>query len=151
MFVSRKYSDTLNGVLPSALALAVPWYEDTGVTPQEFGLLLISVITSSLGQFFLKLGALQLGQVTGENALSHILRIATTPALVAGLAAYGIGAISYILLLTRVKLSVAAPSASLIYLASVLIGYFVFKEAISPARLVGLGFIVVGVVLVTSR
>lgn len=122
-----------------------------GVTPQEFGLLLISVVTSSLGQFFLKLGAVQLGQVTGDNALSHILRIATTPALVAGLTAYGIGAISYILLLTRVKLSVAAPSASLIYLASVLIGYFFFQEALSPGRLVGLGLIVVGVVLVTSR
>lgn len=122
-----------------------------GVTPQEFGLLLISVVTSSLGQFFLKLGAGQLGQVTGDNALSHILRIATTPALVAGLAAYGIGAISYILLLTRVKLSVAAPSASLIYLASVLIGYFFFQEALSSGRLIGLGFIVVGVILVTSR
>jgi drug/metabolite transporter (DMT)-like permease len=120
------------------------------VTPQEFGLLLISVIASSLGQFCLKFGAVQLGQVTGENALSHIFRIATTPALVAGLAAYGIGAISYILLLTRVKLSVAAPSASLIYLASVLMGYFFFGEALPPVRVLGLGFIVLGVVLVTT-
>ncbi|MEY3297215.1 MAG: putative 4-amino-4-deoxy-L-arabinose-phosphoundecaprenol flippase subunit ArnF [Cyanobacteriota bacterium] len=125
--------------------------EDSSVTPQEFGLLLISVISSSLGQFCLKLGALQLGQVTGDNALSHVLRIATTPALLAGLAAYGVGAISYILLLTRVKLSVAAPSASLIYLASVLMGHFVFGEALPPDRLLGLGLIVLGVVLVTTR
>jgi multidrug transporter EmrE-like cation transporter len=121
------------------------------VTLPEFGLLLISVMASSLGQFCLKFGAGQLGQVTGENALSHILRIATTPALLAGLAAYGIGAISYILLLTRVKLSVAAPSASLIYLASVLMGYFFFNEALPPVRILGLGFIVLGVVLVTTR
>jgi len=89
--------------------------------------------------------------VTGDNALSHVLRIATTPALLAGLAAYGVGAISYILLLTRVKLSVAAPSASLIYLASVLVGHFVFGEALPPDRLLGLGLIVLGVVLVTTR
>lgn len=121
------------------------------MTPQEFGLLLISVIASAFGQTFLKLGALQLGQVTAANAVDHILRIALTPALVAGLSAYVIGAISYILLLTRVKLSVAAPSASLIYVASVLVGYFIFKESISPGRIMGLGLIVCGVVLVASR
>lgn len=118
---------------------------------QEFGLLIISVIASSFGQFFLKLGALKLGAVTADNLVDHVLKIATTPALVAGLAAYGVGAISYILLLTRVKLSVAAPSASLIYLASVLIGYFVFHESISVGRAVGLGLIVCGVALVASR
>lgn len=118
---------------------------------QEFGLLLISVIASSFGQLFLKLGALQLGAVTSTNLVGHLLKIATTPALIAGLAAYGVGAVSYILLLTRVKLSVAAPSASLIYLASVLIGYFVFQESISLGRAVGLGLIVCGVALVASR
>ena len=121
------------------------------MTPQEFGLLLISVIASSFGQLFLKLGAVQLGQVTGANALSHVLSIATTPALIAGLAAYGVGAITYILLLTRVNLSIAAPSASLIYIASVVIGVVVFKEELSMARLVGLGLIMGGVVLVASR
>ena len=121
------------------------------MTPQEFSLLMISVIASSFGQLFLKVGALQLGKVTGANALGHILSIATTPALLAGLAAYGVGAITYILLLTRVNLSVAAPSASLIYVASVLIGVFVVKEDLSIARLVGLGLIMGGVVLVASR
>jgi drug/metabolite transporter (DMT)-like permease len=55
------------------------------------------------------------------------------------------------LLLTRVKLSVAAPSASLIYLASVMIGVVVFNEHLSLGRLMGLGFIMGGVVLVTTR
>jgi drug/metabolite transporter (DMT)-like permease len=121
------------------------------VTPQEFGLLLISIVASSFGQLFLKVGAMQLGRVTGANALSHVLSIAMTPALIAGLAAYGVGAITYILLLTRVNLSIAAPSASLIYVASVVIGVVVFKEDLSTARLVGLGLIMGGVVLVASR
>ncbi len=121
------------------------------MTLPEFGLLLIAIMASSLGQLFLKLGALQLGQVTSANALSLILSIATTPTLVVGLFAYGIGAIVYILLLTRVNLSIAAPSASLIYIASVMIGVFVFKEDLSLSRLVGMGFIMTGVVLVVSR
>ncbi|MFQ4140043.1 EamA-like transporter family protein [Nodosilinea sp. PGN35] len=121
------------------------------MTIQEFSLLFVAVLASALGQLFLKMGALQLGQVTGANALGLVLSIATTPALLAGLMAYGVGAILYILVLTRVDLSVAAPAAAMIYLASVVIGVVVFKEALSVGRLVGLGLIVGGVVLVASR
>ncbi|PSF38162.1 EamA-like transporter family protein [Aphanothece hegewaldii CCALA 016] len=115
---------------------------------QEFGLLLFSVLVSATGQFFLKVGALKLGKVTGNNLISHIFNILTVPELIAGLACYGLGAIAYILLLTRVKLSVAGPSASLIYIFSVLMGYFIFKESIPIYRLFGMGFIVCGVILV---
>ncbi len=118
------------------------------MTFTEFLLLLISILFSGSGQFFLKSGALQLGKVTGSNLLSHVLSIATTPALLVGLACYAFGAISYIMLLTRVNLSVAGPAASLIYIFSVLLGYFAFQEAISVSRLVGLGCIVCGVILI---
>lgn len=115
---------------------------------QEFLLLLASVFASVGGQFFLKAGALKLGQVGEANWVSHVFRIATTPELVAGLACYGLGAITYILLLTRVNLSVAAPAASLIYVFAVLIGFVVYREPIPLSRLVGLGCIVCGVLLV---
>ena len=121
------------------------------MTPQEFGIMAMAVLASSLGQLFLKIGALQLGEVNAQNVLSHVLGIATTPALIAGLFAYGMGAIFYILLLTRVNLSVAAPSASLIYIVSVFIGYFFFKESINPLRILGMGLIVCGVVFVASK
>ncbi|NJN22880.1 MAG: EamA family transporter [Leptolyngbya sp. RL_3_1] len=121
------------------------------MSPQEFGLLLIAVITSSCGQILLKTGALQLGEVTPGNAVSHILSIATTPALLGGLCAYGVGAIAYILALTRINLSIAAPSASLIYVFSVMAGYFFFQEPISIGRAVGMGLIICGVILVTVR
>jgi multidrug transporter EmrE-like cation transporter len=115
---------------------------------QEFCLLLISVCVSVAGQVFLKFGAEKLGKVTFDNALSLILNMVTIPQLLIGLACYGVGAIAYILLLTRVNLSVAGPSASLIYVFSVLFGYFLFKESIPSYRLFGLGFIICGVVLV---
>ncbi|GAA6618181.1 EamA family transporter [Scytonema sp. NUACC26] len=115
---------------------------------QEFCLLLTSVLVSVAGQFFLKLGAAKLGKVNSANTVSHILSIATTPELLAGLGCYGLGALAYILLLTRVNLSIAGPSASLVYVFSVLLGYFIFKESIPLVRLVGLGLIVSGVILV---
>lgn len=118
---------------------------------KEFGLLMISTIASVFGQLLLKLGANKLGAVTADNSISHVLNIITTPELVGGLACYGIGAVFYILLLTRVELSIAGPSAALIYVFSVLIGYFVFKEVIPIPRLFGLGFIVLGVVLLLGK
>jgi multidrug transporter EmrE-like cation transporter len=118
------------------------------VNPQELALLLISVMASVTGQLFLKLGANKLGKVNTSNILNQITSILTTPELLLGLLCYGFGAIAYILLLTRVKISIAGPSASLVYVFSVLIGYFIFKETIPTIRYLGLGFIVCGVILV---
>jgi len=118
------------------------------VTPPEFGLFLISILMSVAGQFFLKAGALKLGQAHASNVISHISRIISTPELLAGLTCYGLGAVTYILLLTRVNLSVAGPAASLVYVFSVVGGYFLFKESIPISRLVGLSLIICGVLLV---
>jgi multidrug transporter EmrE-like cation transporter len=118
------------------------------LTPAEFGLLFLSLIAGVSGQFVLKAGALKLGKVSSSNVISHIVSMVTTPEVVAGLFLYGLGAIAYILLLTRVNLSIASPSIALSYVCTALIGYFVFKEAIPIERAVGLGLIVCGVILV---
>lgn len=118
------------------------------MTLSELGLLFLSILASIGGQFLLKAGALKLGKVSAANAINHILGIITIPELVGGLMLYGLGAIAYILLLTRVNLSIVGPSIALSYVFSVLLGYFVFKEIIPIERVVGLGFIVCGVLLV---
>ena len=123
-------------------------YKGIFVSPQEFSLLLISVLTSVAGQFFLKAGALKLGKVNLNNTISHIFSIITIPELLLGLTCYGLGAVAYILLLTRVNLSVAGPSIALVYVFSVLLGYFIFKETIPLTRLIGLSSIIAGVILV---
>jgi len=111
----------------------------------------MSILASVGGQFFLKLGAIKLGRVSASNAFNHIVSIITIPELIGGLAFYALGALTYILLLTRVNLSIAAPSASLIYVFSVMLGYFVFKESIPISRLIGLSFITFGVILVVWK
>lgn len=126
-------------------------FKDACVTPQELGLLLLSVVTAACGQLLLKLGALKLAVIEASGLIDKVYAVVTIPELIAGLGAYGGSAIAYILLLTRVKLSVAAPSTALIYIFSVLIGIFVFKEPVSSLRLVGLAFIACGVVLVVSQ
>ncbi len=121
------------------------------MTIQEFLLLFGAILSSAAGQFFLKTGALKLGKVTLKSLTGHILAIAFTPELLIGLTAYGLGAIAYILVLTRVKLSIAGPTSALIYVFSVLVGYFAFQESIPVSRFIGLFFIILGVVLVTFK
>jgi len=118
------------------------------LTAQEFFLLLMSLLSSVGGQFFLKLGAIKLGRVNFDNAFSHIINIITIPELIGGLTFYALGALAYILLLTRVNLSIVGPSVSIVYVFSVLLGYFAFKESIPITRILGLGFITCGVILV---
>ena len=121
------------------------------MTISEFSLLLISVLAGVCGQFFLKLGAVKLGKVEVDNALTHIFSIVTTPELLVGLTCYAIGAVVYILLLTRVNLSIAAPAISISYICSVLIGHFWFRESIAFSQIIGLAAISIGVVLVVSH
>jgi drug/metabolite transporter (DMT)-like permease len=121
------------------------------MTLQEFMLLLMSVVASVAGQFFLKIGALKLGRVHVGNLASHIFSIVTISELLIGLSCYALGALAYILLLTRVNLSIAGPSVSLVYVFSVLLGYFIFRETIPLTRIVGLTFIVCGVILVVLQ
>lgn len=121
------------------------------MTFQEFALFLLSIAAGTGGQFFLKTGALKLGRVSSGNFLTHVLSIATTPELLLGLAFYAAGAVLYILLLTRVKLSVLGPAVALQYVFAVLMGRFIFGESIPFSRIAGLGLIICGVILLISR
>ena len=117
----------------------------------EFIYLLLSISLSVAGQFCLKIGANKLAVITASSVFERVVAIFLTPELILGLGCYGLGAISYILLLTKVDLSMAAPAVSLVYVFSILLGYFWFKEAIPITRAVGLGLIIFGVVLVTWK
>lgn len=79
------------------------------------------------------------------------MNILLTPELLIGLFVYGFSAVLFILVLTRVKLSVAGPALSISYIFSVLMGYFIFHEAISLRQFLGLALVVAGVILVVRR
>lgn len=117
----------------------------------EFLLLLLSMITSTLGQFLFKLGALELGEITLSNILELILGMIKIRYIRWGFIAYTLSSVLYILLLSRVNLSIVGPAFAFSYVISVFLGYFFFKEAIPIERLIGLAFIVCGVILVIRK
>lgn len=121
------------------------------MTPQDSILLLITSLIGTAGQFFLKTGALKIVDINANNLFSRVWGIIAIPELLIGLTCYGLGAVGYIILLSRVELSIVGPAVALSYVFAVLIGYFIFHESIPLTRLVGLGCIICGVILVIWR
>jgi multidrug transporter EmrE-like cation transporter len=115
-------------------------------------LILFSVSLSGLAQGALKAGVSSApfrGALAARSA-ETIAPALMNPGVIGGLALYGVGALTWLIVLSRTDLSVAYPFVALSFIVTSAMGWFVFHEALSPARLMGLALIVLGV-LVCSR
>jgi drug/metabolite transporter (DMT)-like permease len=114
-------------------------------------MILISVTLAAVAQLTLKHGMNQVrdgfGPV-GANAAS-LRAVATTPAVWVGLALFGLSALVWLAVLSRASLSFAYPFAALTYVLIVLFDRFVLEENVPALRWGGVGFIIVGIILVS--
>ncbi len=116
------------------------------------GLILLSVGFAALAQLTLKHGMNQVTAASGTAQLnaSSLKGIVTNVSVIGGLAIFGVSAFVWLLVLSRASLSFAYPFASLSYLLIVLADRFVLQEQIPPLRWAGVGFIMLGIVLVAQ-
>jgi multidrug transporter EmrE-like cation transporter len=120
------------------------------VNPLTFSLLIAGVLLNACAQLLLKAGTNRIGEFAFamENVLPIGTRIATSPPILAGLACYVVSVVVWILALSRVPVSVAYPMLSIGYIVNALAAWWLFGESLSAQKLVGIGFIIVGVYLV---
>ena len=113
--------------------------------------ILISVLASAIGQVLLKKGMGDMGPLTlTTNELWDILlRIATDPYVVIGLAIFAGGTVFWLVALSRADLSYAYPFAALSYVIMLAAGWLMFDENITSLRLLGTFVIGVGVFLIS--
>lgn len=113
--------------------------------------ILVSVVAGAVGQIMLKKGMTTMGPLTlSFDQLFNILwRIGTNPYVVIGLAIYVTGTVFWLAALSRVDLSYAYPFASLSYGVMLLASWQLFKEDITPFRLVGTLVVCLGVFLIS--
>lgn len=102
------------------------------LTFRSFLLLLFNLMLGSFGQVFIKRG-LQGGDLAKHSAsalatLLSILRAMTNPYVIAGLALYVLSVFTWLLLLSKVRLSVAYPMISISYPAVVVLSAIVLRE-----------------------
>jgi multidrug transporter EmrE-like cation transporter len=120
------------------------------LNPLTFSLLIAGVLLNACAQLLLKAGTNRIGEFafSMENVLPIGTRIATSPPILAGLACYVVSVVVWILALSRVPVSVAYPMLSIGYIVNALAAWWLFGESLSAQKLVGIGFIIIGVYLV---
>ncbi len=120
------------------------------MTPLTFSLLLTGVLLNAGAQLLLKAGTNRIGEFAFslDNVGPVGAQIATSPPILAGIACYGASLVVWILALSRVPVSIAYPMLSIGYIVNALAAWWLFGESLGAQKLVGIGFIVVGVYLV---
>ncbi|HEX2028321.1 MAG TPA: EamA family transporter [Nitriliruptorales bacterium] len=116
------------------------------------GILLTSIVLATVGQLLLKAGMTHVGELGGVVAdaglLGLLARVASTWQVVAGLGAFGLSAIFWLVTLSRLPLSTAYPVVSLSYVLILAFSVVVLGER--PSGLVWAGVILItfGITLV---
>jgi multidrug transporter EmrE-like cation transporter len=120
------------------------------LTPTTFSLLFTGVLLNAAAQLLLKAGTNRIGvfAFTLDNVLPIGLKVAANPPILAGLGCYVVSVVVWILGLSRVPVSVAYPMLSLGYVVNAFAAWMLFGESLAVQKLVGIGFIIVGVFLV---
>jgi multidrug transporter EmrE-like cation transporter len=120
------------------------------VTPVSFSLLLTGVLLNAAAQLMLKAGTNRMGEFafTMDNLVPVGMRIATNPFIAGGVAIYVVSLVVWIMGLSRVPVSVAYPMLSIGYIVNALAAWMLFGESLTAQKLVGIGFIIIGVFLV---
>lgn len=123
-----------------------------GLTLKIFFLILCDDFANSAAHLFMKKGLLY----PAENFLSFhaifnfILRNMMSPTLWFGIIIYALSFFIWIIVLSRVDLSVAVPTASIDYVLVPLFAIIFLKETVSPLRWVGIVIIVLGIYFVSQ-
>ena len=116
----------------------------------DFSLLLCGVLLNTGAQLGLKAATRATGPITvaAPDLRSAAFGLASEPALWGALAAYGLSVLVWIVGLSRVPVSQAYPMLSLGYVLNAVLAWWLLGEALTAARMAGIGIIIVGVVLV---
>ncbi|MEO8039514.1 MAG: SMR family transporter [Betaproteobacteria bacterium] len=120
------------------------------MTALSFALVLTGVMLNAAAQLLLKAGTNAIGHFDFSlaNAWPVGLKIAQQPAILGGLACYGVSVVVWIMALSRVQVSVAYPMLSLGYVVNAVAAHYLFAEDVNAMRMAGIFIIIVGVVLV---
>ena len=114
-----------------------------------FVFILTGVLLNALAQLLLKAGTNAIGVIhlTAENWFSTGIKVATQLPILGGLSCYVISVLVWIVALSRVDVSIAYPMISIGYIVNAIGAWYFLGEVISTQRILAIGVIVVGVIV----
>lgn len=118
----------------------------------SFSLILTGVLLNAAAQLLLKAGTNAVGHFDFhlDNVLPVGLKLAFEPHIFGGLSCYVVSVVIWIMALSRVPVSIAYPMLSIGYIVNAFAAAYLFGESITTQKLLGIGFIIIGVYLVAK-
>lgn len=118
---------------------------------KDFILLFFNVLLTVIGQILFKRGMNIVGPINSvRDALGKLPPAFLNPYVLSGIAIYGFTTLVWLVILSRVKLSIAYPLLSSGYVLAILFSWLFFKESIPKIRIIGAVIICIGVYLVAQ-
>jgi drug/metabolite transporter (DMT)-like permease len=116
-------------------------------------LILIAVVIGVVGQVSLKVGMNQVGAIDARSLarpMETLMRVFSTPLVWLGLGCYGVSALLWLVVLSRLDLSYAYLMLASMYVLIPLVSWLFLGERIPPMRWLGMVVVVLGVVIVAK-
>jgi len=113
----------------------------------NFLLIITAVLLNALAQLFLRKGMLDFGHSLGSFFDFFVLlpKLLSNQYNLAGFLCYGLSIGLWMVVLSKVQVSVAYPMQSLGYVFVAITAYFIFGEIFTTEKGIGVGFIILGV------
>ncbi len=120
------------------------------MSPIAFALVLSGVLLNAAAQLLLKAGTNAVGHFEFhlDNLVPVGVKIASQPHIVGGMFCYAISLVVWIMALSRVPVSLAYPMLSIGYVINAVVAHYWLGEPLAMQKMLGIGFIIVGVALV---
>lgn len=119
------------------------------MTALHWALLLIGILMSAVGGFFLKIGAVQIQY--DESSLEIFRQVLFNLNIIIGVLMYFIPVLIWIFLLKKVELSFLQPLFSLVYVVTPILASLLLHENVTAARWFGIMVIIGGVIIVARN
>jgi drug/metabolite transporter (DMT)-like permease len=146
--IKKKTLSTTTGSTVPFTALRRPRFSALWMYMAQIRLVLLSVLLAAVGQLTFKAALNEIGGLS--LSLEMFVKLATSPLMLLGMAIFAGSALLWLIALMKTDLSFAYPFLSLSYVLVLLGGALLFKEAITPLRVLGFLVIVIGLFVVAS-
>lgn len=112
--------------------------------------IIFSVFLNAAAQLFLKKGSQVLNEPdVNENIFSLFMTVFFNSSIISGLSCYAISILLWIYALSKVDVSIAYPMISIGFIFNALAAWYLFSEPLGLYKLIGIFFIIVGVILIS--
>jgi drug/metabolite transporter (DMT)-like permease len=114
-------------------------------------LILSSILLNAIAQILMRKGMLQIGEVSLTSSfLKTMSKMIASPFLCLSIFCYGMSVLIWMTVLSRVEVSFTYAFSSLGYVFVIVMSMFILREHISTMRIIGVGIICFGIVLVAK-